>query len=236
MSDIWSKVHALLVTGALSKGGTWGGPDCRAQLSMDIHLYESSFWVLMCIFTYFIFNINGTIKSLSKQIEVGLKASPMNSLSRTFEVIVGLLHFAMFAQLIYFKLSISSLTNMIQPCHVILLLEGIALLSTSSTGVYISIFILPALTGTLLAMLFPETTGLDQYLEMEAYWLQHYLIQAMPLYLLLRRNGLALQLCSYKTVRIGIWILYLLHFSVYEVNFKFFFSLFDIPLTLSSSL
>ena len=161
--------------------------------------------------------MGSTIRSLSKQIREALKVSPITSLSRTFEVIVGLLHLAMFAQLVYFKYSISSLVNLMQPCHVILLFQGIALLSTTETGVLISIFILPALTGTMLAMLFPETTGLDQYLEMEAYWLQHYLIQAMPLYLLLRRNGLALQFCSLKTVCMGIWLLYFLHFSIYEV-------------------
>ena len=118
MSDLWSNIHALLVTGALTKGGTWGGPECRAQLSMDVHFYESTFWVISSFIVFFAANMGSTIRSLSKQIKEALKVSPITSLSRTFEVIVGLLHLAMFAQLVYFKYSISSLVNLMQPCHV----------------------------------------------------------------------------------------------------------------------
>jgi hypothetical protein len=124
----------------------------------------------------------------------------------------------MFAQIIYYKINILSMVNMIQPCHVILLLQGIALYSTGTTGVMITLCVLPALTGTLLAMLFPDTGGLDQPLEMEAYWLQHYLVQAVPLYLLVRRDYVALKNASFFNIFCGLWVLLLLHFSLYEVR------------------
>lgn len=72
--------------------------------------------------------------------------------------------------------------------------------------------------GTLLAMLFPDTGGLDQPLEMEAYWVQHYLVQAVPLYLLVRRDYVALRHASYLNVFLGLWVLLILHFSLYEVR------------------
>ena len=95
----------------------------------------------------------------------------------------------MYLHLLYFKTNSKALIIvLLQPCHVILLLEGIAVVSRSTLGVKISLFILPALIGTLLAMLFPDTSGLEQFLEEPSYWVQHYLIQAVPLYLLCRRN------------------------------------------------
>ncbi len=107
---------------------------------------------------------------------------------------------------------------MIQPCHMILLIQGIALYSKSANGVLITIFVLPALTGTMSAMLFPDTSGLDQPFEMHSYWIQHYIIQAVPLYLLARRNFLALKFANWFSVFMGVWILLLLHFSLYEVR------------------
>jgi hypothetical protein len=102
-----------------------------------------------------------------------------------------------------------------------LFLQGIALLSTGSLGHIIIIFMLPALTGTFLAMLFPDIGGLDQPLELESYWLQHYLIQAMPIYLLIRHQALALRNTTIWTSAIGgLWILWFLHFSLYEVSFS----------------
>eukprot|EP00981_Chlorochromonas_danica_P002036 scaffold416_cov161-Ochromonas_danica.AAC.4 len=110
-----------------------------------------------------------------------------------------------------------SLINLLQPCHLILLLQGLALLYDGVMAVNITIFLLPALTGTLLAMLFPETGGLDQFFEAESYWIQHVLIQLLPLYLLARRDFLALGHANLFSTQVGLLILMFLHFSLYEV-------------------
>ena len=132
--------------------------------------------------------------------------------------VLALIHFTMYLQLIYYKWNFSSLINLVQPCHMILLLEGVALASDGPLGVMISTIILPALSGTFLALLFPDTTGLDQPLEEFFYWVQHYLIIVVPIYLLQRRNGLAYKLSSTFTVGMGLWTLLFLHFSFYEVR------------------
>ena len=212
---VLSGLHKILVTGALSKG--WGGPACRAALDMKTHMTESFVWLTLAIVAYFAYGVSKKYKSLIKNIQIDLSKTQINSTARVFELVVGTIHFLMFAQIIYYKANILSMINMIQPCHVILLLQGIALYSTGSTGVVISLCVLPALTGTLLAMLFPDTGGLDQPFEMESYWIQHYLIQAVPLYLLIRRDFVALKNSSFFNIFCGLWILLVLHFSLYEV-------------------
>jgi hypothetical protein len=100
------------------------------------------------------------------------------------------------------------------------LFTGIALASDGPLGLLITCLILPTLSGTTLAILFPDTAGLDQYLEMDSYWFQHYLIILMPIYLLQRRNGLAIDMCSIFTVSLGICILTFAHFTLYEVRLQ----------------
>jgi hypothetical protein len=84
-------------------------------------------------------------------------------------------------------------------------------------GVLITVLILPTLTGTLLATLFPDTTGLEQPFERMSYWIQHILIQIVPLYMLLRKNSLSLELINFKTILIGLWILDFVHWTFYEI-------------------
>lgn len=210
-------VKHYLVHGTLSVGGSWGGEECAKAVTMDMHQKESAFWVVFLILLFIIFNLRRRFSAL---IERANLAHQINSHSSIVESIcdnfLGFLHLAMYLQLIYYKFNIYSLINLIQPCHVILLLQGVSLLSKGSSGTIITILLLPSLTGTLLAMLFPDTSGLDQPYEELSYWLQHYLIQTVPLYLIARKNFLALKLCNFSTVTLGIWILAFLHWTLYE--------------------
>lgn len=212
------KAHDLLVYGALSKEGIWGGPECAKAVSMETHIFESSCWILLSIVTYYFFNCSKYLSEMKRAIRAELAVTKQHPVLRVLECLVGSLHMLMFFQLIYYKFNISSLINLFQPCHVILLLQGLALFSDGVFGMMVAIFILPALTGTMLAMLFPATEGLDQPFEMEAYWIQHYFIQTVPLYLLLRKKGLALKYTNLSSAFFGLWILMVLHFFFFEVS------------------
>lgn len=215
-NSLLSFMHKMLVTGALSKG--WGGPECRKALNLETHIIESSAWMLLSVITFYAFNMKNNFKILWKSINEELKAYQPSKIVRFFEISLAMIHFGMFLQIVYYKVNILSLVNLIQPCHVILLLQGIALYSNHAIGVILSLGILPALTGTLLAMLFPDVEGLDQPYEMEAYWLQHYLIQIVPIYLLIKSNAIALKHATlFSTAFCGLWMLTILHFSFYEV-------------------
>ena len=217
--NLLQNLFEMFTKGALAKG--WGGLECYQSIPLEIHVIESVGWLLASFVFYQQVQGSKWLAGLKVDIKNALsdykKSSSGFSSFRVLELFFGCLHVLMFVQIIYYKWNIQALIYLLQPCHVILLVQGIALLSEGVLGVLISLFVLPALTGTLLAMLFPETTGLDQPLEVESYWLQHYLIQFIPFYLLLRRNALALRFASKSTVVAGLWILTILHFFLLEV-------------------
>lgn len=217
LQKLGETLHYVLVHGALEKGGAWGGPECAAALSGSVHFYESFAWLTLGFAIIVVLRPLKKQRHRNKHILEDLEKTSIGSGQRLFEVLLGSLHVLMFLQIVYYKMQIVSMINMLQPCHVILLLQGIALLADRVTAVNITVLMLPALTGTALAMLFPETKGLDQVWEVEAYWLQHYLIQTVPIYLLIRRNFLALRYADLFSTECGLLILLFLHFSMFEV-------------------
>jgi hypothetical protein len=220
-----SKIYLYLASGAIAKG--WGGQECYNSIPLSLHLYESTTWVIFLFLFRKFMNGRKWFESLTTNIRAGLaefqKEYPSGNPFRPLELLVGTIHVGMFCQLIYFKYNDHALIYLFQPCHMILLLTGIALLSEGLLGVLISLFILPSLTGTSLAMIFPEVTGLIQPFELHAYWVQHYLIQSVPLYLLLRRNGLGLKFANLKSTVAGLWLLAFYHFVALEVCSFFLF-------------
>ncbi len=185
-----------------------------AHVSLATHAVETALWLGLALIAYRALDVGAVIRTVTVK-DAECKSSSM--VETVIDTLLGCVHFGMYLHLLYFKTNSKALIIvLLQPCHVILLLEGIAVVSRSKVGVNISLFILPALIGTLLAMLFPDTSGLEQFLEEPSYWVQHYLIQAIPLYLLCRRNFQVARLCSWKTVLTGLWILHTLHYTVYE--------------------
>ena len=65
-------------------------------------------------------------------------------------------------------------------------------------------------------MVVPDTSGLDQPFEETSYWVQHVLIILVPIYLLSRNNFIAARAANFKSVVVGVWILFFMHFSFYE--------------------
>jgi len=217
--------HDYVFGGALRKGGDWAGPDCAAAVPVAMHLYEGLAWVVIAALLYYALDVRGVIGSLTSAVKSKgtTKGKGGNSLILLFERVLSVVHFTMFAQLVYWKFNDKAMIMLAQPCHIILFLEGIALLSPNSSalGSTISVLVLPALTGTLLAMIVPGTSGLSK-LEVTCYWLQHIIIQIVPFYLLVRRDFQALRLCSIRTVLVGIWILQVAHWTFYAgVDFLF---------------
>lgn len=241
MEKVIKTTRDFLVHGALARG--WGGPVCHSAVSLETHAFESTAWIVIGIAVIFGFNIPKKYKQLRQRISADISAYKTKPRETVTDKLLALVLLAMFFQVVYYKINIRALINMTQPCHVILLLEGIALYSDGPLGVMISLLVLPALIGTLLAMIFPETSGLDQPFEETAYWVQHYIIQIMPLYLLVRRNFLALKHAGLFTISCGLLVLLFLHFSLYEaidlvlsVNVEFMLCPTDSMVTIFSTL
>lgn len=217
MAEFLSAVHHALVDGALKNGGSWGGPICRATVSNTIHFYESIAWNLVAVLFYVGFNLKSNFTKLKHEIKQEMKISKSTTISRMFEVSLSFFHFLLYGTVIYYKTNINSLINLIQPCHLILLFEGIALFNDGVLGVMITLYMQPALIGALLATVTPDTTGLDQPLERELYYVQHVLILVVPIFLLVRHNYLALKFCNFSSIITGLAMLTVAHFFFFEV-------------------
>ncbi len=215
MQKILDDIYEVCVGGALRKG--WGGDACRLAVPMSTRTYECLGWMVVCFLVYRAFDFNRRLKTLRNSIENDLAQRPITSRAHAVDKFLSAVCFGLFAWQFWFKYKTSALIWILQPCHMVLLLEGISLFSEGYVGIMLSICILPCLTGTLLAMIMPDTGGLDMPYEMELYWIQHYLIQSMPIYLLTRRNFLGAKHVSAFSVLVGVWTLLLLHFSFYEV-------------------
>lgn len=222
MRPFWEQMHLYIFAGALRKGGDWAGPDCRASVSYDMHIKESAVWFLIAVLLYYLFDLSAVFNTISLKARNEIKSqtrfqsSAKGFIQNAFEKCLAMTHFFMFMQLIYWKFNDQAMVMLAQPCHIILVLQGIALLSSTTLGPLLTVLMLPALTGTLLAMVVPGTSGLSP-LEITCYWVQHVLIQVVPLYLLSRQNFLAAKLCTLKTVLAGIWILQVGHWVFYEL-------------------
>jgi hypothetical protein len=130
-------LHDILVAGSLKYGGTWGGPECRANVDITTHFYESAFWISICIISYKLLNFGKKLSALRTAAKFELTLLKYANCSRILDKILATIHFGMFIQLIYYKWNISSLISLIQPCHLVLLFEGISLY----TYIYLSIFV-----------------------------------------------------------------------------------------------
>eukprot|EP01041_Mallomonas_annulata_P006721 gene6721-13615_t len=66
------------------------------------------------------------------------------------------------------------------------------------------------------AIIFPDTTGLDQPYELEQFWIQHYMISIVPLYILARNNFAASRIASFQTILVSAWFVLVLHWPIFE--------------------
>ena len=148
-----------------------GGPECASHISYDIHCIECFIWTLISIFLYYIFDIPKTLTEILLSSNY-IKAHSHMKGWRVFDYIFGLIHMTLWLQVLYYKINLKSLVNLLQPCHLALLFEGIAVLLTGPTSKLCSLVALPITFGAIGALMHPATEGLDQPLEEAAFFVQ----------------------------------------------------------------
>eukprot|EP01041_Mallomonas_annulata_P012806 gene12806-27000_t len=217
MDSFLQVVMHYFVSGTVKQGGSWG-ETCSRAVQMNIHIIETIAWMAISVVIFYGFNVPWRLQKLASRMKSEMKKyTKKSSYIRAAEIIMGLIHMLMYIQIIYYKTNKRSLVNLVQPCHLVLLVQGLALLAPDIASGFISVLSLPMVVGTVLAMLFPDTTGLDQPFEELSYWIQHVLILVMPLYLLVRNNFVAGVVSSLETVCLSSWMVLLLHWPCYEV-------------------
>jgi hypothetical protein len=181
---------------------------------------ETSTWLVICAALYFVCDIRGRVSALKTHVArvVGHHVKDRTVAARALDAVLAFVCFFMWLQVIYYKINKRSLVNLFAPCHIVLLSQGIILVSPPRTSVFLTVFVLCMVTGTGLAVLFPDTSGLDQPFERISYWIQHYLVQVIPFYLLARYDFAALKCMSAETLLIGNWGILLAHWIFYEVD------------------
>jgi len=230
MEELKTTAWEWIFSGGFKKGGSWGGHVCASYVPFETHVVETCSWLLLLGAIWFVFGFGTKLKKLSNEAKVTLKAHPRKfGICNILDFIVGFLALGNWLLVVWYKINLRSLINLLQPCHLTSMLQGIAMLRDDSTSTMISLLTLPMVVGSGGTFFAPDTSGLDQPFEVEMFWVQHILLQLIPLYMLLRHNALSLKMVDFKTILIGNWFLVFTHWAVFEpidynfqVNVNFF--------------
>lgn len=221
MTDIFNRaadfVHEMIFSGGIKKGGTWGGPQCAASVPLDVHYYETAAWILVAVVMFFIFDFPSYIRNIYKESKHSFKEAT-HWLVAFLEKILAIIHFGMWFQILYYKVNLRSLVNLLQPCHLALFLQGLALVDRSPMSTILTLVTLPMTIGAVGALIVPATEGLDQPFEEISFFIQHYVLLFTPIILLVRNGFHAWKLSSLKNLFFGNWFAIALHWILFAVS------------------
>ncbi len=212
------KLMEIFAGDPLSRGGTFGGQQCASYVPFEIRLCERIAWIGACVLAFYLFSLQNHLNTLQKCITLQLSQTSVSPFTRIIELMIGYSCAGIFLLLCFYKLNSNSLCYIFQPCHLIILSQGLALIRDNENSVISQLLLIPTLAGTSLALFFPETEDLVQPFEEQLFWVEHYALQLLPLYLLLRRNGLFLKNVSIYTALSGAWVLMCYHYLVIDVS------------------
>jgi hypothetical protein len=212
-------LHDHIFSGGIKKGGTWGGPVCRDAVPLNVHVWEVALW---CVFSYFL-NLMQAFPSFCLELRRKAMHESTDRLITKLGLLLDMLfastHLGLWLLVLYYKINLRSLVNLLQPCHLTLLAQGLAIVVGGPSGAILTLILLPmTLIGASGALAMPATAGLDQPFETESFFIQHYLLLVTPLYALLRDDAVALKLFSFRTILLGNWVAILIHWAILAVS------------------
>lgn len=218
--EFLDQVHEMIFSGGLKKGGTWGGPDCTAAVSTSTNVMECSMWCAVIVGIYIWLGIPEVLRELVKKSEKLINQQDQRLFWRKVDFLFATIHGAMWLLVVYYKINLKSLVNLLQPCHLALLAEGVAAAWNGPYVTLVAMLTLPLLTGAVMALAFPATTGLDQPFEETSFFIQHYLLLVTPLYLLCRHNCAGAKLFTWRVLIVANWIQMVIHWSFFAVSIQ----------------
>lgn len=227
---VWSDaIHEMIFSGGIKKGGTWGGPVCAAHIEKNDHIMEIGLWLAVIVVIYFILEIPKLIQTLGAKADRIVSEQKRGLFWKLCDNVVAFVHFGMWFQVLYYKINLKSLINLLQPCHISLLLNGAAVLFDGLPGLLCTIVGLPLAIGAVSALAFPATEGLDQPYEELSFFIQHWILLFVPFYLVSRLNFVVSHVFSFKAILLANWAIMVLHWVFFaaldrhfQVNVNFF--------------
>jgi hypothetical protein len=191
---------------------SWGGEKCKNYVPFEVHAFEATFWCIFLMCSYTFFDITKIREEVCFKSELESKSLVKKAVFRN---ILAIMHVIIIIHLFWCKWLSNTILYLLQPCHLILIFQGIALISEPVLSAEIALYTVPAQVGALLALVFPDTSGLILPFETEAYWIQHVLITTItPIYLLSYNN--TYKLLNMKSIIVGTWMVAELHWGILE--------------------
>jgi len=221
MQLITSGVHKMIER--LGPAQTWGGVSCLNAVPMRTHAIETVLWFLFLFGSYFYMNIPQIAKRFVQDATSRndiIRKSPLNQWSISIRVAIGWIlfvaHFTLITHMFICKWNACILIYTLQPCHLMLIFQFLALFGSAEFSSAVAVFTIPPMVGAYLAIFFPDTSGLDQVFEVEAYWAEHAVITIITPIFLLWRDGYSHQLLQFSYIFLGVWLLILYHWIILE--------------------
>jgi hypothetical protein len=215
-------LHEYIFSGGIKKGGTWGGVDCFLAIPLETHVMEVCGWLAILVFLYVFFGFHQHYIEMKTAAQRILQNHSRSMVSKVLDAVFAVLHFGIWLLVVYYKVCLRSLVNLLQPCHLLLLLQGIAVVNDGVLSAFIGSLSVVIDVGALMGLVVPATEGLDQPYEKLFFYVQHYLMLVTGLYLLLRNNFVAYKILSLKTLVLGNLLLMALHILLYAPMDRYF--------------
>ncbi|CAL1282656.1 unnamed protein product [Larinioides sclopetarius] len=153
-----------------------GGPDCVNYLSPQRRIIETFIACSIGIYTLYYGLKRCTIPPVPKVIreDRGGKRLLLVLMCLVFGIEIG------------FKFSSRTVIYILNPCHVVTAIQIFLLAAPPTSRTVTALFRIHmhCLYGAILAILFPVLNTRKRTLELEVYWIQHFLILITPFYLL----------------------------------------------------
>ena len=217
-NKVTNVMHDYIFSGGILKGGTWGGKECQGTISLEAHSTEMVLWFLVSIIIYRLCQYKKYHPEMLKEAAAILKNHERTKTSQILDVLFSCLHFGIWLLVLYYKITLHSLVNMCQPCHIALFVQGVGAIVGGPHGAVIGIISLPLVVGPIGALLVPALDGLDQPYEQLFFFIQHYLLLVTPLFLLLRNNYCAFKVLNFRSLVYANWTLLILHWFIFAVR------------------
>lgn len=218
LNKITYVLHDYIFSGGILKGGSWGGKECQGTISMEAHTIELVLWFVVTVAIHKLCQYQKYHEEMLKEAAAILKDHERTKSSQILDIVFAFLHFGIWFLVLYYKITLHSLVNMCQPCHIALFVQGVGVIVGGPLGAVIGIISLPLVVGPIGALMVPALDGLDQPYEELFFFIQHYLLLLTPLFLLLRNNYCAFKVINFRSLVYANWTLLVLHWFIFAVR------------------